>query len=160
VSPILGLQQLEGVVVFRRILALGLVVSVAVGAYAALAGATSTRTVRFSASLDRRQEVPASKGVSALASGRFTATLSGSKLSWKLTFKHLTGTATAAHIHLGKKGKAGPVAVPLCGPCKSGVSGTAVVTTAEVNAMKSGGAYVNVHTVKNPAGEIRGQIRG
>jgi hypothetical protein len=146
--------------VFRRTLVLGLIVCAAVGAYATLAGATSARNDRFRATLDRRQEVPSPKGASVLASGRFTATLNGSKLSWKLTFKRLTGNATAAHIHLAKRGKAGRVIVPLCGPCKSGTSGTAVVTSAEVNSMKKGDTYVNVHTVKNPAGEIRGQIRG
>ena len=50
--------------------------------------------------------------------------------------------------------------VPLCGPCKSGVTGTAVISKTIVNEMKAGDTYVNVHTVKNPAGEIRGQIRG
>jgi CHRD domain len=40
------------------------------------------------------------------------------------------------------------------------MSRTSVVTSAQVNAMKKGDAYVNVHTVKNAAGEIRGQIRG
>jgi CHRD domain len=94
------------------------------------------------------------------ASGRLTATLNGSKLAWKLTFEHLTGKATAAHIHIAKRGKAGPVAIPLCGPCTSGMSRTSVVTSAQVNARKKGDAYVNVHTVKNAAGEIRGQIRG
>jgi hypothetical protein len=122
-----------------------LIACAAVGAYAALAGATSSRNDRFSASLDRRSEVPAPKGVSVRAS-KFTATLSGSKLSWKLTFKNLTGKATAAHIHMAKRGKAGPVVVPLCGPCKSGATGKAVISTAVVNAMKKGDAYVNVHT--------------
>jgi len=146
--------------VLKRTLVLGLVVTAAVGAYATLAGATSSRNDRFSASLDRRQEVPSPKGVPVLASGRFTATVSGSKLTWKLTFKHLTGKATAAHIHLAKKGKAGPVAIPLCGPCTSSMSRTVAVTSAQMNAMKKGDAYVNVHTVKNPAGEVRGQIHG
>jgi hypothetical protein len=104
--------------------------------------------------------VPQPKGVSVLASGRFKATLSGSKLKWTLTFKHLTGKATAAHIHSGKRGKAGNVIISLCTPCKSGMSGTAVITSADVSAMKKGDTYVNVHTVKNPAGEIRGQIHG
>jgi CHRD domain-containing protein len=64
------------------------------------------------------------------------------------------------HVHLGKKGKAGRVIVPLCGPCKSGATGSAVVSTSIVNELKAGDAYVNVHTVKNAAGEIRGQIHG
>jgi hypothetical protein len=40
------------------------------------------------------------------------------------------------------------------------VSKTSVVTSSVVSAMKKGDAYVNVHTVRNPAGVIRGQIRG
>jgi len=98
--------------VLKRTLALGLIVCAAVGAYATLAGASSTRNDRFTASLNRGQEVPKPKGVSVRASGRFSATLSGSKLKWTLTFKHLTGNATAAHIHSGKRGKAGHRAHP------------------------------------------------
>jgi hypothetical protein len=146
--------------VLRRTLALGLIICAAIGAYAALAGAAGSRSDRFSASLNRRAEVPSPKGVSALAGGRFTATLSGSKLTWKLTFKHLTGQATAAHIHLGAKGKAGPVIVPLCGPCKSPVNGTSVLKASTISAMKAGNTYVNVHTLKNAPGEIRGQVHG
>jgi hypothetical protein len=146
--------------VLRKTVVLGLIVCAATGYATSLAGASSSRTDRFIALLDRRSEVPSSKGVSVLASGRFTAQLNGSKLSWSLTFKRLTGNATAAHIHLANRGKAGPVAVPLCAPCKSGIKGTATVSAAVVTAMKKGGAYVNVHTIKNPAGEIRGQIHG
>jgi hypothetical protein len=144
----------------KKTLVLAFVVCAATGFAAGLATASNARTDRFIALLDRRSEVPSPKGVSALASGRFTASLNGSKLSWTLTFKRLTGNATAAHIHLANKGKAGPIAVPLCAPCKSGVKGTSVLTAAVVTAMKKGGAYVNVHTIKNPAGEIRGQIHG
>jgi len=60
---------------------------------------------------------------------------------------------------MGKKGKAGGVAVALCGPCKSGQSGTVKIKAATEEALEKGGAYVNVHTPKNAAGEIRGQIK-
>jgi CHRD domain len=53
------------------------------------------------------------------------------------------------------------VLVPLCGTtpaCKSGVSGSITITAAMKTAIKSHLLYVNVHTAKNPAGEIRGQI--
>ena len=92
------------------------------------------------------------------AKGAFTATVNGTKVSWKLTFSGLTGPAAAAHIHKGKAGVSGPVSVALCGPCKSGQKGTATVTAAVAKALASGGFYVNVHTAKNPNGEIRGQI--
>jgi hypothetical protein len=83
--------------------------------------------------------------------GKYTA-------NWKLTFHTLTGKATGAHIHKGSAGKAGPVIVPLCAPCKSGQAGTAKVSKAAVTAIEKGGAYVNVHTARNAAGEIRSQI--
>ena len=60
---------------------------------------------------------------------------------------------------MGAKGKSGNVVVPLCPPgCKSGVSGTATLTPALMTAFKNHLLYVNVHTAKNPNGEIRGQL--
>ena len=120
-------------------------------------------TVSLTAALGTAKEVPKPAGVSANAGGTFAAGLvrQGSRgaLSWRLTFHGLTGRAAAAHVHLAKPGKAGPVVVPLCGPCRTGVRGTAKLTARTVTALLGGGAYVNVHTAKNAAGEIRGQIR-
>jgi uncharacterized cupredoxin-like copper-binding protein len=118
----------------------------------------SAAAVRYSASLNAAQERPRPQGVRSTASGAFTATLSGETLKWRLMFARLTGPATAAHIHLGVRGKSGAVVVPLCGPCRSGTSGTAKVTAATTKAMAGGKTYVNVHTKKNPNGEIRGQL--
>jgi hypothetical protein len=80
-------------------------------------------------------------------------------LKWKLTFSKLSGAATAAHIHKGKAGVAGPVVVPLCGPCRSGQTGKATISKSVVSALEAGNAYVNVHTTKNANGEIRGQVK-
>ena len=120
-------------------------------------GAGSSGTTKLTAGLNNGQEVP--KPDADGGSGRFTGTLTGRSLRWKLTFTKLTGPGQAAHIHLGKRGKAGPVGVPLCGPCRSGVHGKTKVPALVARALKTGGAYVNVHTAKNPNGEIRGQIR-
>lgn len=127
------------------------------------AGAPSqATTIGLSASLNAAQEVPAPTGDVGAARGTFTATLTksgaGATLRWELTFSGLTGPAGAAHVHLGARGQAGGVAVPLCGPCQSPVSGTADVDAAELAAIQTGGAYVNVHTPTNAPGEIRGQI--
>jgi hypothetical protein len=123
-----------------------------------LALGTTPRPVKFSAALNIGQEVPHPKGTKVGASGRFTATLTGTTLKWTLSFSHLSGPAMAAHIHMGARRVSGPVIVPLCGPCHSPESGSVTVTTAEITAMKAGKTYTNVHTAKNPAGEIRGQI--
>jgi CHRD domain-containing protein len=109
-----------------------------------------------------KQEVPRPKGKVKRAVGTFTATVTRSGTSaviaWRLTFRRLTGRAVAAHIHSGARGKPGAVIVPLCAPCRSGMRGTATVDASVVSALESGRTYVNVHTKKNPAGEIRGQI--
>jgi hypothetical protein len=57
-----------------------------------------------------------------------------------------------------RDGQAGPVVVPLCGPCESPASGTANATAAVLDALQDGGTYVNVHTATNGPGEIRGQL--
>ena len=75
------------------------------------------------------------------------------------TFSRLTGKALAAHIHKGKRGHAGPVVVPLCGPCRNGQVGKVHISKAVVAALEGNNAYVNVHTAKNAAGEIRGQVK-
>jgi hypothetical protein len=118
---------------------------------------TNVLGMKLTARLVPRAEVPAPKQAAA-ATGVFTASLSGRTLVWRLTFSHLTGRALAAHIHVGRPGKAGPVAVPLCGPCASGAHGKTVVTSKVRSAILAGGAYVNVHTATNPGGEIRGQV--
>jgi hypothetical protein len=117
------------------------------------------RPIKFSAALNVGQEKPHPKGTQAGASGRFTATLSGTTLTWRLSWKGLSGPATAAHIHPGAKGVNGPPLITLCsGTCTSPETGTANLTQAEINDMKARKMYVNVHTTKNPAGEIRGQM--
>ena len=114
------------------------------------------------ATLVARQEVPRPKGNANRARGTFTASVTASgasgTMAWRLTFNRLTGRAIAAHVHLGARGKAGAVAIPLCGPCRSGVRGTATLPARVLAALETGRAYVNVHTRRNPAGEIRGQL--
>jgi CHRD domain-containing protein len=139
-----------------------LVALVAAGAVAALAAAAlsfgaGTKTV-WTAALSSGQEVPKQVVKDAAAHGQFKGTLSGNKLSWTLTFAKLTGPATAAHIHMGAMHTSGNVVVPLCGPCTSPVKGTATLSAALMSAFKKHLLYVNVHTAKNPAGEIRGQL--
>ena len=43
--------------------------------------------------------------------------------------------------------------------CTSGVSKTLTVTSDERDAIEHNLTYVNVHTPKNPNGEIRGQVK-
>jgi len=121
-----------------------------------------TAVANVRTALRAKQEVPKPKGNVKRAAGTFTATVTKTgttgKITWRLAYSRLTGRATAAHIHNGVRGKAGPVIVPLCTPCRNGARGTANVSAAVLSALEAGRAYVNIHTRKNPAGEIRGQI--
>jgi hypothetical protein len=128
-----------------------------------LAAAAGTADVfSYRAVLSAKAEVP-KPAAPAGAGGVFVSTVTKDgnaySLAWKLTFKKLSGPAVAAHIHRGKLGVAGGVIVSLCGPCKSGQTGEATIPKAAATAMRSGGAYVNVHTAKNSAGEIRAQLK-
>jgi Cu/Zn superoxide dismutase len=100
--------------------------------------------VTLKSSLRAAQERPKPKGRVGRARGAFTVSVtkqgSSAVLVWRLTFSHLTGKAAAAHIH------------------KSGAHGRATVDASVITALESGRTYVNVHTKKNPAGEIRGQL--
>ena len=124
----------------------------------ALAFGASATTIRVGAKLNAKQEVPAQVVKDTKAKGVFAGTLIGRKLTWKLTFSGLTGPATAAHIHMGAVGKAGNVVIALCTPCKSGVHGKKTISRAVKKALLHHKLYVNVHTAKNPNGEIRGQL--
>ena len=144
--------------------AIGAVALVAL-AFAGIAlAAVQGDSYKVSATLKARTEVPRPAGVPAGATGSFTGTAvelanDKARVTWKLTFSHLSGRAIAAHIHLGKPGKAGPVALALCGPCRSGQKGAGLLTHAQFAKVEAGAAYVNVHTTKIAAGEIRGQIK-
>ncbi len=130
---------------------------------AALAVAGALDNYKVSATLKAGNETPKPTGVKASEQGAFSGTYTENKaggvLKWKLTFSGLTGPATAAHIHKGKAGVAGPVVVPLCGPCHSGETGTAKISKAVIAALEGHDAYVNVHTAKNQGGEIRGAVK-
>ena len=138
---------------------LGVAASALVAAGLAAAG----ESYKVGATLNVKQEVPKQAVKAPNANGAFTGTYTeaGKKatLKWKLTYSRLSGKATAAHIHLGKPGVAGNVIVPLCAPCKPGQTGTATITSKVVSQLEAGKTYVNVHTGKNPAGEIRGQVK-
>ena len=70
-------------------------------------------------------------------------------------------TATAAHIHMGVAGASGSPIVSLVvdnNGHKATVADGQVLEPEEYAAFLAGGLYVNVHSVTNTAGEIRGQI--
>lgn len=69
--------------------------------------------------------------------------------------------ATAAHIHVGDAGEAGPVVVGLAPPADGESSGCVQDVDADlIDAILKDPAhyYVNVHNAPYPAGAVRGQL--
>ena len=93
-------------------------------------------------------------------------TVSNGSLIYRIDLSNID-SVTLAHIHRNPAGISGPVRVNLYVPPRTptdlNFSGTLVEDTVPVadsilTLMRTGLAYVNVHTLSNPGGEIRGQI--
>lgn len=100
-------------------------------------------------------------GVTSKGHGKMTGRYNSKThmLYWHVTYHHLSSKVTAAHFHgPAKPGANAPVLVPISGPHSSPITGKAKITPSEAKTILGGMSYVNVHTVKNPAGEIRGQV--
>lgn len=121
------------------------------------------------------QETPPT-GSPGMGGATVSFTAAANTLSYAVTFTGLTAAATAAHIHVGPPGVAGPIILPFTAPgppaAPSGAfAGTltaadlmpspanGITTFADaINAIQAGNTYVNIHTGTFPNGEIRGQL--
>jgi CHRD domain len=127
-------------------------------------GLPARKDFEMAAQLDWRQQIPRPVRPIRAATGFLSGDLNHESrtVDWKLVYARLSGPATAAHVHVGKRGVRGPVVLYLCGErarrCKSGLHGTAVVRPTTVESLEAGTAYVDLHTRRSRAGEIRGQI--
>ncbi len=82
-------------------------------------------------------------------------------LSWTVTYAGLSGPLMAAHIHgPAAAGANAGVIIPFTGDLASPIRGKATLTAAQVADLNAGRLYVNLHTAKNPGGEIRAQLSG
>jgi hypothetical protein len=137
----------------------------------------------FSATMTGAEEVPA---VPTTATGTATFTISGTQITYTVNVTNLQNPVLS-HIHIAPMGQNGPVRLNLCGtgaPVPDCATGNGVLATGSngttvgsppitfddlVAAMRSGNAYVNVHTDDGQpppntgpgdmvGGEIRGQI--
>lgn len=98
-------------------------------------------------------------------SSKGTGTLTGTfdpetrKLTYDVTYANLTGPATMAHFHApAPMGKAAGVEVPIKGSVASPIKGEVTLNPDQVKNLTDGETYFNIHTEKNPKGEIRGQV--
>ena len=106
------------------------------------------------------QEVPA---VTTGGTGTVETTFDKSTnvLTWTVTYAGLSGPLTAGHFHgPALPGVNAGVVVPFTGDLASPIRGKATLTSAQAADLTAGRWYANLHTAKNPGGEIRGQVTG
>jgi hypothetical protein len=113
--------------------------------------------LNFAAALKGASEVPANTSPGTGMVEANLDTKSGT-FTYTVTYSGLTGTAMAAHFH-------GPAAVGANAPpvimvkaLASPIKGSAVLTADQMNDLRAGKWYFNVHTKAHPGGEIRGQL--
>lgn len=91
-------------------------------------------------------------------SGSVTAVLTGTKLTITGTFEGLRSPATVAQVHDGPKGVRGPVIFDLMvsKATNGAISGTFTLTPAQVQDLRNGRFYVQIHSEKAPDGNLWG----
>jgi hypothetical protein len=107
--------------------------------------------------LSAKNEVPPH---SSTGSGNARVELDGNVLKWNVTYSGTTGPVTAGHFHgPAQPGANAGVVVPFAGPLTSPIVGSATLTPTQVDQVKQGLWYVNLHTAAHPGGELRGQVK-
>jgi len=131
------------------------------------------------------KEVPV---ISTTGHGEFRARIANdeSSIAWELSYAGLEGAVQQSHIHFGPPNNTGNISVFFCTNLGNGPAGTqscpappatisGVITATDVigpaaqgiepgalaeliDAIRAGRTYVNVHSAKWPAGEIRSQV--
>lgn len=106
---------------------------------------------------DQETDAPSLSGHSPSGTATMFFDFETKTIQYEVIVSDLTSAQTAAHIHPGARGVAGP---PLtCCTLASTLGGTTgALSDEQIQALFNQGLYVNVHTADNPAGEIRGQI--
>jgi hypothetical protein len=142
-----------------RIAAISLLAAAGIGGATAASGTAATKAKNsvFNVKLLGKNEVP--KGApNGSASAKIRLLGTTGKVCWAFTKLKGFTSPSAAHIHKGKKGTAGPIVVPFGSAFKrSGCVTTPAATIAAIQKSPTS-YYVNIHNAKYPNGAVRGQL--
>ena len=115
--------------------------------------AERTYTVSMTGSAESPKGDPNGKGTA-----KIKIEASKGEVCFRFTWSGI-GTPTAAHIHKGKKGVAGPVVVPFFGGAAKHSGCVKASKSLLAKIVKSPASYyVNLHNAKYPNGALRGQL--
>ena len=104
--------------------------------------------------------VETATAASITGSGLVMATLSGTRLSVNGTFTGMKSAATIAQVHFGAKGIRGPVEFDLMiEKAREGtVSGSMNLSKVQIDSLRKGWFYVQIHAEKAPEGNLWGWL--
>jgi hypothetical protein len=127
---------------------------------AAICATVSAQAVKLNG---RLSPVPVANNRSGITGqGSITATLTGRSLDVRGTFEGMQSAATIAQIHLGPRGIRGPVMFDLTvtkGTAGAGtLAGTFTLTPEQVEAVKLGRFYVQLHSESASDGNLWGWL--
>lgn len=123
----------------------------------ALRGQIITTADEFFASLKGEHQRPTPVNTAARGHGTFEFDPDTRELSWRI--EHDLDRATMAHIHApATETETAGVAIDLTTP-HSTIKGSHVLTEQQVEYLKTGLMYVNIHSEQHPNGAIRGQVK-
>jgi hypothetical protein len=130
--------------------------ALAVAALAFAASAQQSFKIRL-----RPVPIEASTAANTTGAGDATATLAGTRLTLRGNFAGLKGAATVAHLHQGPvMGVRGPpiadVAVPAA--TSGAFSAEIALTAAQVEGLKQGQIYLQIHSETAPDGNLWGWL--
>ncbi len=108
----------------------------------------------FVAFLSPGQEVPPTNST---AFGTMAMVLNAAGTKLKYILRHNVESSTVAHFHNAPPGENGDIAIPLPNADQTS-AGIVSITPQQADELRAGRLYVNVHSTKNPVGEIRGQV--
>jgi hypothetical protein len=127
-----------------------------IGAIALQAGAQQSFKIRL-----RPVPIEASTAANTIGAGEATAQLAGTKLTVRGSFAGLKGAATVAHLHQGAvMGVRGPAIADVTIPAVTNGTFTADVTltAAQVEALRQGHVYLQIHSETAPDGNLWGWL--
>jgi hypothetical protein len=131
------------------------VMAVALVAFAAMPSPVSAEMLAMKADLKSSEEVPPNDSPGK-GTAEVTLDTEANKVSWKITHEGLTGDPAAAHFH--GPAKVGENADPFVDISANLNEGSADVTPEQLQMIRDGNSYLNIHTAQYPDGEIRGQV--
>ena len=138
---------------------LAIIALMLLAAAVAVAGTAQAEGRSLSTTLTGAAEIPGPGDPDGSGTAALTVNPGLGQICYALTVSGIA-PATAAHIHLGAVGVAGPVVVPLEPPTDGSASACAEVDRELALAilMSPSDYYVNVHNAEFPAGAVRGQL--